>query len=332
MCSPSPPPPPDYQAAARAQGDANIQTAVTQSRLNNPNIVNPFGTQTWSENFDQAGYDAAMPKRENFTRPGSINPRNQGILNPSSEKYSYGPSVFDQVGYDKAMPNRADFLGRPSLTQAYSPEQQALYGQSTRTKGLLGKLGQQGAESLLGVIGKPLDYSGAPQVGNYDETRQRVIDAMNARSNEDYGIQTDDVNSNLIAAGIRPGTKAYADRMQMIERSRNDQRQQAEIAGGNAAAQAAAVDTQKRKDYIAELLAQRGIPLNEITALMSGSQVSNPFAVPGPAQNTQVGQTPTYNAALQAGQYGTDVYNAQVGQSNATQSGLFSLGVAGIAL
>ena len=191
-------------------------------------------------------------------------------------------------------------------------------------------MGQQGAESLLGVIGKPLDYSGAPQVGNYDETRKRVIDAMNARSNEDYGIQTDDVNSNLIAAGIRPGTKAYADRMQMIERSRNDQRQQAEIAGGNAAAQASGIDTQKRKDYIAELLSRRGVPLNEITALMSGSQVSNPFAVPGPAQNTQVGQTPVFNAAMEGSKYTTDIYNQQVGQANNTQSGLFGIGAAGL--
>lgn len=271
--SPSPPPAPDYAGAAAAQGAANKEAAIAGSRLNNPNVINPNGTQTWTEGET-----------------------------PDS---------------------------RPTLTQTLSPEQQALYNQSMQTKGLLGGLGISGATALQDVIGRNLDLSGAPAGGgSYDTTRKSVYDAMMSRANEDYGKQTDEANSSLIAAGIRPGTKAYADRMQMIERSRNDAKSQAEIAGGNAASQAFNMDTQRRKDAIAELLAQRQTPLNEINALMSQSQVTNPFAMPGAAQNANVAPAPIFGAA-QAG-YGaqSNAYNAQQAQNQSMMNGLFSLGSA----
>jgi hypothetical protein len=216
------------------------------------------------------------------------------------------------------------------MTQTFSPEQQELYNQSVQTKQLLGGLGTQGATALQGVIGKELDLSGQPAVGGYDQTRQSVMDAMMSRTNEDYANQRDQANSELIAAGIRPGTKAYADRMQMIERSRNDARQQAEIAGGNMTSQAFNVDTQRRKDAIAELLAQRQTPLNEVTALMSGSQVSNPFAVPGAAQNSNIAPAPIFGATQAGYNSQMDAYNAKAGQSGQLMSGLFGLGAAGL--
>ena len=271
MCAPSPPPAPDYGAAAREQGAANLETARAQGRINNPNINNPYGTQTTTWEGDT-----------------------------------------------------------PTLTQTFSPEQQALYNQSTATQQQLGQVAGQGAQALQGVVGTGVDFSGAPQTGSYDATRKSVIDAMMGRANEDYTKRTDMDRSNLIAAGIRPGSKAYADNQQMIERARNDARQQAEIAGGNAASQAYGVDEARRKQAITEQLAQRQTPLNEITALLSGSQVSNPFTMPGYAQNTQVGQTPVFGAAQAQGDWTSDLYNAQAGAAGNQQSGLFGLGGSGI--
>lgn len=42
----SPPPPPDYAAAATAQGAANKEAAIASAQLSNPNITNPYGSQT----------------------------------------------------------------------------------------------------------------------------------------------------------------------------------------------------------------------------------------------------------------------------------------------
>ncbi len=274
MCAPSPPPAPDYKGAAQEQGAANKDAAVAAANLNNPNVVNPYGSQTWAQ--------GATP------------------------------------------------TDRPTMTQTFSPEQAALFAKSNQTKGLLGDLGIQGATALQGVIGKQLDLSGAPATGNYDQTRQSVINAMMGRADEDYGQQTEQANSDLIAAGIRPGTEAYGNRMQMIERSRNDARNQAEISGGNAAAQAYTVDSQRRQQSISEILAQRQTPLNEINALQSGSQVSNPFAVAGASQNSNIAPTPVFGAAQAQAGYDQNIYNQQVASSNALMGGLFSLGSAGM--
>ena len=265
---PAPPPAPDYTGAAQAQGAANVEAARVQGRMNNPNVVGPYGTQTVNWSGDQ-----------------------------------------------------------PTLTQTLSPEQQALYQQQTGNQQLLGGLGTQGINAAQGIIGSKLDYSGAPAApGDYGALRNSVYDAMMARPNQDIAINKDNLNSSLIASGIRPGSKAYDNQMNLVNRQQTDAQQQALINAGNQTQQAYGMDMQSRQQALAEQLAQRQVPLNEITALMSGSQVSNPFSTPGYAQNTQVGAAPLYNAAQQTGQYGTDVYNAQMASQGNQQSGLFGLG------
>ena len=271
MCAPSPPPTPDYVGAAKEQGAANVDAARVQGQINNPNVINPYGTQTTTWEGDQ-----------------------------------------------------------PTLTQTFSPEQQALYNQQTGTQLKLGQVAGQGADALKGVVGTQVDFSGAPTTGSYDDTRKRVIDAMMGRANEDYDKRIDQTNSDLIAAGIRPGTKAYADQRQLIERARTDAASQAEIAGGNAAAQAYGLDEARRRQAITEQLAQRQTPLNEISALLSGSQVSNPFSLPGYAQNAQVGAAPLFAAQQELGDWNTGIYNSQAAQAGGLQSGLFGLAGAGI--
>ena len=317
FCPSSPPAAPDYVGAAKEQGQANLASAQASSKLNNPNVISPYGTQkvTYGDPtaFDQPGWDAAIADYKD--RYGTW--QNSGQLDES------GKVIPGTGGNAPVMPDRSTFAGGdkniPTMTQTFSPEQQALYDKSVKTKGLIGDLGIQGATALQGVIGKGVDYSGMPATpGNYDTTRKSVIDAMMGRANQDYTKQSDQMNSDLIASGIRPGTKAYDNAQQMIERSRNDARNQAEISGGNAASQAYGVDSARRQSAITEMLAQRQVPLNEITALMSGSQVSNPFQMAGYNAGSNVAPAPTYGAANAAGQYGTDVYNAQVGQGNAT--------------
>lgn len=270
----SPPPAPDYRGAAIEQGAANKETAIASNLLNNPNVSNPFGTQTWTGGADGT---------------------------------------------------------RPTMTQTFSPEQQALYMKQLESKGLLADLGTQGATALQGVVGKNLDLSGAPTgPGSYGDMRDQVIGAQMARVNEDAGRSRDSANSELIAAGIRPGSKAYDDRMNLIQRGVNDA---TNVAVGNAsgqATQAFQTDAQRRKDAIAELLASRQTPLNEINALMSGSQVSNPFAVPGAAQNTNIAPPPIFGAAQ--AQYGAsaDAYNAEQASQNSMMSGLMGIGAAGM--
>lgn len=234
------------------------------------------------------------------------------------------PNVISPYGTQTVTYNGND----PTVTQTFSPEQQKLYEQQTAVKQALGGLGLQGADALKAILGRNLDLSGMPQApGSYDNVRQNVIDAMMGRANKGFAQREDDVRSQLIAQGIRPGTEAYSREMTRIDQARNDARQQADIAGGAEAQRAYGMDAERRRTAIAELLSQRQVPLNEITALMSGSQVNNPFSqaqvYQGGANVAPAPMTLPFEARM-------NQYNAQAGNYGNMMSGLFGLGSAGI--
>jgi hypothetical protein len=219
----------------------------------------------------------------------------------------------------------------PTLSQNLSPQQQLLLNESNATKIRLSQLAGQGANAAGQVIGKNLDLSGLPaQPGNATDTRTKVLDAMMTRVNEDSDRQRGLTESRLLASGIPRGSKAYDDAMALQERTRTDAANQAYLASGQEMTRDFQQDAQRRREALGELLAQRQTPLNEITALMSGSQVSNPFSVPGYAQNAQVQAAPLFQAQQLQGDWASDLYNARAAQAGNLQQGLFGLGAAGI--
>ena len=343
MCSPSAPPSPDYAGAAAQQGAANLQAGKQSSELNNPNVISPFGTQTYRQGNpdvkikslqDQLAGMSGLPDYETWRKSYPM-----GETNDQWAKNDYATAQEAQARQRRLL--EADIASlqatgdvvtdRPTLVQKFSPEQQAIYDASTKAKLGMSELAGQGTEALKGIVGTGVDFSGAPPpAGQSEDARKRVLAGMMSRVNEDYGRQSDDLNSQLIAAGLRPGTKAYDDQMALLARKRTDANTQAELAAQQATASQFGLDTQARKDAIAEMLMKRQVPLNEITALLSGSQVTNPFATPGYAQNANIQAAPVF-AGMQAGSdYATDIYNQKAAQAGNLQGGLFSLGSAAI--
>lgn len=454
MCAPSPPAPPDYAAAAKEQGASNVETARIQGRLNNPSVVSPYGTQTVSYGtFDQPGYNQALASYERQLQQYNENAAKyrEPVWDPHLERWEFVQGVMP--GKPEAPSRDAYFIGadQPTITQTFSPSEQALYDTSQQAKLALSQLALKGGTSAQGVLGTGVNFAGMPRQGEGDiltaapalsstaltagapelrssdlmagapalgstaftagaaplpqdavATRNAAYNAIMSRVNEDTAIQRDELHSNLIAAGIRPGSDAYDDRMRLLNRQYTDAQQQAilsanqqaqqdfaqamqlrqqtvgeardifgataqaraqaqaeqqamfgasnvaraqavqeakDILGATAAARGqyvseqqaeqAAMDT-ARKQAIAEYLMLRQVPLNEITALMSGSQVTNPFAMPGYAQNTQIAPPPVYQSAADRANYLTDVYNTQVQNAANQQGGAFGLGGAGL--
>lgn len=329
---------PDYEGAAKAQGVANLESARATAKLNNPNIINPYGTQTVTyggePTFDAQGYDAAMKKYQtdlaNY-KPSSSPPtdwigKNLGWPAPTSGgTTSVAPIAPDKNSFYQG-------TGDPdvgTVTQKLSPAEQAIYDKNVQQRTNIGDVGITGSAALKDIIGQKIDLSGAPTVGDGAATREKVFNSSMARVNEDTANERDQRNSQLIAAGIRPGTKAYDDAQNLITRGYNDARGNAEINAGNAAEQQFGIDTKNRQQYIAELLAQRQTPLNEINALMSGSQVNNPFANGiGYQGGASVQAAPIFSAAQQQGQADLNAWNAQQSGANSMMGGLFSLGSA----
>lgn len=316
---------PDYAAQATAQGAANTKAAIATSKLNNPNVINPYGTQTVTYAdpvFDQSGWDKANQKYNE--EKGGYDGGSTGFFGSLTK--SNAPVA----------PDRQSFFSQedltPTITQTFSPEQQALYDKQVKAQGLLGDLSIQGADSLKGVVGKEVDFSGVPGMpGGSDAIRDQTIEAMMGRYDNDAGQRMDQTKADLIAKGLQPGTEAYEREMGRFGNQRNDAFTQAQLAGGTEASRSFGMDMDRRRQGISELLAQRQTPLNEINALMSGSQVSNPFAGGlGYQGGANVAPAPMFQAGQ--AQYGAsaDQYNAKVGSRNSMMQGLFGLASGGL--
>lgn len=326
-CAPSPPPAPDYAGAARAQGAANVDAARTTGKLNNPTVLSPYGTQTvtYGGGFDQSGYDAALQDYQNkvAARDASWTAWDRGGRS--------GP-------WDVAKPVEPDrnrfITGDPdqvTIRQTLAPAQQALLDKSNQTKLALSDVALKGAGAAGDVLGRNLDLSGLPsRPGSATDTRSKVMDAMMARVNEDAASRKSQLNSTLLASGIPVDSKAYRDAMALEDRKLTDAANQAYLASGQEASRDFAMDSQNRQSALAELLTERQTPLNEVTALMSGSQVSNPFTTPGFAQGSQVQAAPLFAAQNMLSDYNTDLYNAKAAQAGGLQQGLFGIGGATI--
>ena len=117
--------------------------------------------------------------------------------------------------------------------------------------------------------------------------------------------------------GLAPGGEAYDAAMRNFNQGKNDAYTQANLAAMGYAPTTMQMD-----------IAGRDQLLNELNALRSGSQVQNPQFQPYSGSN--IAQTPVMQGAQAQGSANQGLYNAQVGQNNAFNSGLFQLGAAAI--
>jgi hypothetical protein len=79
-----------------------------------------------------------------------------------------------------------------------------------------------------------------------------------------------------------------------------------------------------QQQALAQALAQRQLPINEISALMSQSQIQNPQF--GAYQGSNIAPAPIANAMAQTGAFNQNLYNQQTGTYNTNLAGMYSLG------
>lgn len=241
--------------------------------------------------------------------------RIQGKLNNPNVYSPYGTQIVSFAG------------DQPTVTQTFSPSQQAIFEAEQANKLGLANLADTGIENVQGILTEPLSYAGAPELPTDSQAlRDQIIDAMMARPTRDYEQAKSLRQAELAAAGIPVGSEAYDYEMDLLNRSLNDARNQAILSSGQEVSRQFGIDQALRNQYLTELLSQRQTPINEITALMSGSQVQNPFTIPSYAQNTSVAPPPIFAAANALGNYNADIYNARAAAYGNRLSGLYGLG------
>jgi hypothetical protein len=83
-----------------------------------------------------------------------------------------------------------------------------------------------------------------------------------------------------------------------------------------------------QQQALAQALQQRQLPINEISALISQSQIQNPQF--GAYQGSNIAPAPIANAAGQTAAYNQNLSNQQTASANQNLGGIFGLGSAAL--
>ena len=185
------PPPVNYQAAAQAQGAANVDAARTTARLSNPNINGPLGSQRVSYGtFDEAGYNKALADYNAAGNQGTYDETGQfvpGATAPTREQFTANQDT-------------------PTITQTLTPEAQRTLEAQQQVQYQLANLGQQGIGTAQKVMGTPFEFKGPDIQTGLGNTGQ-VAQGPNLGL---YGMAGANVNAQGANYGPSAGQYGYA--------------------------------------------------------------------------------------------------------------------------
>ncbi|TGT34982.1 tail fiber domain-containing protein [Mesorhizobium sp. M8A.F.Ca.ET.165.01.1.1] len=190
-----------------------------------------------------------------------------------------------------------------TATQTLSDAGQAIQGQTDAAKLNLSKLANSQSAFLNDFLAKPVDLSN-------DATEARLMDLGMKRLQPALDARRQANEADLINRGIRPGSDNYAQAQNIENQGENDAYNSLLLSG--------------RGQAVQEALAQNSAPINNLTALLSGSQVSQPNFVNAnmptiPTTDTAGLINTNYNQKLQA-------WQQDQANSSGILGGLFGLG------
>jgi len=226
----------------------------------------------------------------------------------------YGSLTYSQSGTDP--------YGNPTYTatQALSPQQQQLLDYQNQTSMGLGRLAGQGLGYVENMLNTPFNTAALPTTGF--NPSQSYQEAYMQRLNPQIQQTRDALQQQLANKGIDIGSVAYDRAMQNQAQRENDLLAAATTQGFG-------VGQQARQQALTEQAYLRNEPLNTLSAVRTGSQVTGPQFVNSFNQATTAGPDLLGAAGMQ--------YNAQMGDFNARQAaqqnfnqGLMGLGAAGV--
>tara|TARA_R110000787_G_scaffold15048_1_gene46318 strand:- start:273 stop:1349 length:1077 start_codon:yes stop_codon:yes gene_type:complete len=253
----------------------------------------------------------------------------QARLNRVNEIGPYGSSLYSKT-------DGGDGSSDYTRTTTLDPAQQAILDQQNVITGDLNTLAGDQLGRVSTALADPYSYDGLPSAPTADAAaRQQTIDALYgqyaSRLDPRFADEQTAQLTSLANQGIAVGSDAYTKAMESFGRTKNDAytsaSNQAVASGGAEQNRLFGLQSNERERAIQEYTAQRNAPLNEVTALMSGTQIQNPTfsAIP----QTGIGAADITGPTALA--YQGQMQNAANQQSanNAVTSGLFGLAGSG---
>jgi hypothetical protein len=279
---------PDYKGVAEEQAAASKEITEQQTWANRPDQLTPWGSVQWQS---QAEWDPTT---------------NQNI-----NKWTQNEQL------------------TPELQRALDAQTALQTGRSELGAGMMGRAASEFGEEMdwsqfggvKGLDFNPTELRGAAEDAAYDRNAMRL--------DQRFGSQQEQMDIKLRNQGLQPGDQLYNSQMQNLGIERNDAYERARLgatAEGRAESGqmygqqmgASQYENQLRQQQIKEAMTQRGFSLNEINAIISGQQVSNP-SFESFSQATK-SETPQYNqAAVNQG-------NADQAAAEASNAGMQALG------
>lgn len=198
---------------------------------------------------------------------------------------------------------------------------------NNQTEENIATIGRDQSARIGGVLGTPVNFdslANQPLPTDFSADRDKTEAALMSRLGPQIERDRSAMEAKLINQGLRPGSQAYNDAADEMGRNANDARMGAILNAGTEQSRLYNMAMTGRQQGIQEIMAQRNQPINEISALMSGSQVSLPQFVNTP--QTQLAGTDYQGAVYKTYAGQMDAYKQKVATNNAMMGGLFSIG------
>jgi len=270
----------------------------------------------------QQGAQSAPHSSSPWLAPGGGAPQNPLDFYGSAQ--AQGQSGVNNIGAQTAAnrPNQSN----PFATSSWSRGPNGEWTQSSQLSGGLGQAAHGYESQIAGQ--KPLDFSGLTPINDGNQARQQAQDAAfgQAKSRLDpaFAQRGEQMDSQLAAQGLDPGSQASNTQRDQFGRDKNDAYAGAQnfaVGQGQQAQQQAYMQSMgSRQQQIAEILKQRGMPMEQLQGLQ-GLMQQQGFMGAGAA-----GPTPWLGATGDLGNYG-------IGQSNQSNqmAGQMASGIGGVA-
>jgi len=313
---------PDYVGQANAQAAGNLTAARAQTAANRVNQVTPYGSIKYTQGtgFDQAGYDKAMADYQSM----------EDALNNMSDK-AQAQQLREYHAHAGAYqkPTRQQFTTDPDTWSSQielSDTGRQLLDAYNKTSLGLADLQGTAMDRVRDTFAQPFDTSGLIDIDGQTgmDAWDRATDLIRQRQNPELDRQQAALDAKLANQGLTQGSEGWGIGQSQFGKQRADADIAAQMAGLQAQNQFFNQGIAGNQALLQQRNFLRQIPLNELNALRTGSQVTNPtFSTPG-----QQGQTsgPDLLGATKS------QYETQVGQVNADNARAASNTQAGVGL
>lgn len=227
----------------------------------------------------------------------------QNAVNMTNQIGPWGSTTYNPTGSTSFTNSQGQQVNIPQYTQTttYAPEQQAIVDKTTKAQDILAQIAVDQSDKIGGYLKDPFKFDN-------QDAADWATDLASSRILPQQQQAQEALRTQLVNSGLRPGTAAYDREMTRNGQSNADQLNQLALTS--------------RSQAFGEALQTRSQPINELSAFLSGSQVSAPNS--------------GFSATPQASVGGVDYaglvnsnYQTQAASKNAMLGGLFGLAGAG---